>query len=125
MIETIYILIFGIFTGLVVDIIWWKVPRLSKGDKFKAHEHYHISLELAIVSMIIIHYTQAVPAIFLMGLGFAFFLGEWDQLKEIIQQKVKPGHPFAIGSDHFKASTAIGIVLTVITITTYFYLSSI
>ena len=47
----------------------------------------------------------------LLGAAIGFLLGEWDQLKEIKNKKVVPGHPFAYGSTHFKSSCIIGGIL--------------
>jgi len=116
-------LFFGVLIGLVVDIIWWVKPSLSKSDKFKAHEHYHVALELVILSIVMFYFTDSQPlSILLLGVGFGFLLGEWDQLKEIVGKKVVPGHPFAYGSSHFKSSTVIGIVLCMVAIATYSYM---
>lgn len=109
-------LFFGLFAALIVDIIWWVKPSLSKSDRFKAHEHYHIGLELVIL-YIIIDALYAPASLFVLGAAIGFLLGEWDQLKEIKNRKVIPGHPFAYGSDHFKASCVIGGILTGIIIT--------
>ncbi len=116
---------YGLFIGLIIDILWWKVPSLQKADKFEAHEHYHISLEFGILFMMVYSFTQAQESFIILGMAIAFLLGEWDQLKEIVGVKVKPGHPFAMGSSHFKASTIIGLILAVITVFTYLYLPTI
>ena len=118
MIEFIY-LFFGLFLALIIDIIWWVKPSLSKSDRFKAHEHYHVALELVILFILIDHITNSPALLFILGAALGFLLGEWDQLKEIKNHKVIPGHPFAFGSDHFKTSCIIGIILTSIAITLY------
>lgn len=119
------LLFFGLFAALIVDIIWWVKPSLSKFDKFTAHEHYHISLELVILFITIQYLTNSPFSIVILGAAFGFLLGEWDQLKEIVGKTVKPGHPFAYGSNHFKTSSIIGIVLTGIIILLYTYLQTI
>lgn len=108
---------FGLFAGLIIDIVWWVKPSLSKSDKFKAHEHYHVSLELVILFIILSYLTDNPVSLFILGAAVGFLLGEWDQLKEIKNSKVIPGHPFAYGSDHFKSSCAIGVILTGVIIT--------
>jgi len=115
------LLFFGLFTALVIDIIWWVKPSLSKFDKLKAHEHYHVALELVILSIIMGHFTNSPFSVVILGAAFGFLLGEWDQLKEIVGKTVKPGHPFAYGSSHFKASSVIGgsLIITIIILYTY------
>ncbi len=108
--EIIFIFL-GLFAALIVDIIWWVKPALSKSDKFKLHEHYHIALELILVFIVIEHYTHSSLSLILFGAAVGFLLGEWDQLKEIKNKKVIPGHPFAYGSTHFKSSSILGIIL--------------
>lgn len=113
------LLFFGLFVGLVIDIIWWVKPSLSKLDKFQAHEHYHVALELLILFVIISYFTNSPVSLFILGAAVGFLLGEWDQLKEIKNKKVIPGHPFAYGSTHFKSSCVIGGILSGIAITLY------
>ena len=113
MIDLVFVF-FGLFAALVVDIVWWVKPSLSKSDKFQAHEHYHVSLELVILFVIISYFTDSPVSLFILGAAVGFLLGEWDQLKEIKNKKVIPGHPFAYGSTHFKASSLIGGILTAV-----------
>ncbi len=111
------IVILGLFAALILDIWWWNQTRFKKADKkFEAHEHYHISLELLIIAILANYFINPLLAYFVIGASIGFFLGEWDQLKEIKNKKVIPGHPFAYGSSHFKESTIIGIVLIVIVV---------
>lgn len=110
-------LFFGLFAALIVDIVWWVKPSLSKSDKFKAHEHYHVSLELVILFIIVSYFTNNALSAVILGAAVGFLLGEWDQLKEIKNKKVIPGHPFAYGSNHFKSSCVIGGILTGIILT--------
>ena len=117
------LLFFGLFLGLIIDIIWW-VKSYSKSDKFQSHEHYHVSLELVILFIILEYITNSPFSIIILGMSFGFLLGEWGQLKEIKKTKVVPGHPFAYGSTHFAKSTIIGIILVGIIIGLYFYLPS-
>jgi len=112
---------FGLFAALIVDIIWWVKPSLSKSDKFQAHEHYHVGLELVILFLIVDYLTQNSASLVILGASIGFLLGEWDQLKEIKNKKVVPGHPFAYGSTHFKASSLIGGVLTAVTFILAFF----
>lgn len=113
------LLFFGLFAALIVDIVWWVKPSLSKSDKFQAHEHYHVSLELVILFIVIDYFTHSTFSLVIIGAAFGFLLGEWDQLKEIHKHKVVPGHPFSYGSSHFKSSTIIGFILTGITISLF------
>ena len=115
----------GLFVGLIIDIAWWKFPSLQKRDKFQAHEHYHVAIEFTILYIIVSAFTELPYTGFLLGLAIAFLLGEWDQLKEIVGTKVKPGHPFALGSSHFASSAVIGIGLAGSAILLYFYLPTI
>lgn len=106
------IFFFGLFAALIIDIIWWVKPSLSKSDKFQAHEHYHVGLELVILYILVSYITDSPASLFILGAAVGFLLGEWDQLKEIKNHKVIPGHPFAYGSSHFKSSCVIGGILT-------------
>lgn len=111
MIDLIFIFL-GLFAALIVDIIWWVKPSLSKSDKFQSHEHYHVSLEFVILFILVDYFTNSPFSLTILGSSFGFLLGEWDQLKEIKNKKVIPGHPFAFGSTHFKSSCVIGAILT-------------
>lgn len=75
--------------------------------------------------IIVEHFTNNPFSIVIMGAAFGFLLGEWDQLKEIVGKTVKPGYPFAYGSNHFKTSSIIGISLIITVILLYTYLHSI
>ncbi len=122
MIELVF-LFFGLFAALLIDIIWWVKPALSKSNKLQAHEHYHVGLELVILFIIVNYLTQNPASLVILGAAIGFLLGEWDQLKEIKNKKVIPGHPFAYGSTHFKTSSLIGGVLTAVTFILAFFVT--
>ena len=65
-------------------------------------------------------YIFAIQLEILGAMALGFLAAEWTQSKEIIHKKVVPGHPFAYGSTHFRSSTMIGIILTIIAIVIYF-----
>jgi len=85
----------GFFIGLIIDVAWWHfgLDKSSLDKKFKAHEHYHIGIEIGIIGILL---QQPI----LQGVMFAFILAEWTQ-----------DHKFALQSGHFKQSTIIGIIL--------------
>lgn len=113
----------GFCIGLIVDILWWVIPAFKKAEKgFEAFEHFHISQCLFIGFLVVGFLLKSDYALILLGGSVAFFLAEWSQSKEIKGKRVIPGHPFAYKSTHFKGSTIIGIILTGIAITLYFYL---
>jgi len=90
----------GFMIGLVLDVAWWQLNLDKSGidKRFKAHEHYHIGLEIGIIGTIL---HQEI----LIGLMTAFVLAEWSQ-----------DHKFALNSGHFKQSTVIGIILFIVLI---------
>ena len=115
LIEIIF-LILGAFAVFLVDIIWWTIDfkKVEKGLEF--HEHYHVGLELLIIS-IALSYIDNFFIYLLVGAGFAFIMAEWRQTVEIADKKVQPGHPFAYLSLHFHESTIVGIILVGILVT--------
>lgn len=116
------ILFVGFCIGLIIDILWWVCPAFQKSEKgFEVLEHFHIAQILFIGFLIVGFITKSDLALFLLGMGVAFFLAEWSQSKEIHHKKVIPGHPFAYKSSHFRSSAVIGIILTVIAIISYVY----
>ena len=110
MIDLVFVF-FGLFAAFVIDILWWVKPKFQKSEKgLEAHEHYHIGIILFIAAVLVNLIYQ--PATwFLVGMGFVFIVGEWRQSIEVAGKKVIPGKPFALGSKHFKGSSAIGIGL--------------
>ena len=104
----------GFMVVMLVDIAWWHIDHKKAEKGLEAHEHYHITLELFIVA-VIIHYFVNIPelVIFLIAAGLMFFKAEWAQSVEprATGDEVKQGHPFAIGSGHFKSSAIIGFIL--------------
>lgn len=125
-ITILFSLILGAFIGITIDVIWWKIDFKKAEKGFEAHEHYHIAFELFIVALIINHFTQYTwISLTLSAIGVAFFVAEWLQGVEVVDRKVKAGHQFAYGAPHFKASTIIGVGLTILTILVYFYLQGV
>ncbi len=108
--------ILGCFSCFILDIYWWTrittAKRLEGGSYLmKIHEHYHVGLEMIIAGILLYGYVPSATY-YLFGFGLAFIMAEWRQIHEIVGKRVEPGHPFAYGSGHFRASTAIGVVLT-------------
>ena len=68
----------------------------------KAHEHYHIGLEAGIIAILIWPFLP-FASIILLGVMVGFVLKESEQKND-----------FALNSGHFKNSSIIGIILTVI-----------
>ena len=113
----------GLFIAFIIDILWWTQKSFQKAEKgFEAIEHYHIGMGLAILYIIISHFSDSIFNVIIIGTAIGFVLAEWSQSKEIKGVKVIPGHPFALGSSHFKLSTIIAIILCIIAVVTYFYL---
>jgi hypothetical protein len=103
----------GLLLGLVLDRVWWegKFDKYEKG--VEELEHYHWGL----VSWILAYLTPLWLSQVLWGLGAALVLAEWAQVGEWENGNVwRRGHPFAYGSNHFKASTAIGVALSIVLI---------
>ena len=106
------LLLLGMLLGLVLDRIWWE-SGLDKYDrKCEELEHYHWGL----ISWIVSYITPLTVSQILWGLGLALVIAEWGQIGEWRDEKWRRGHPFAYGSNHFAASTIIGIVLIAILI---------
>jgi hypothetical protein len=85
----------GFILGLILDVLWWKIDYSKYEKGLEVHEHYHIGLELGIIGVLL---NQEI----FIGLMMSFILAEWSQKNQ-----------FALGSNHFKGSTLIGIILSV------------
>ena len=97
----------GLLAGLVLDRVWWE-SGANKYDKgLEALEHYHWGLVCWIAAIL----APTTVSQVLWGLGAALVLSEWAQIGEWGDGYWKRGHPFAYGSSHFAASTAIGASL--------------
>lgn len=116
--------ILGAFLVMIIDTFWWHIDYKKAEKGMEAHEHYHVGIELIIVA-IIVDYFNGFASYFLYGAGFLFIAAEWRQTVEVLNDKVKAGHPFAYGSTHFKESSIIGVTLTVIVIVEYFLIHTI
>jgi len=99
----------GLLLGLVLDRVWWEggFDKYEKG--VEELEHYHWGL----MSWILAYLTPLWLSQVLWGLGAALVLAEWAQVGEWENGEWRRGHPFAYGSNHFRASTAIGTGLFV------------
>ncbi len=111
-------LVIGGLASFLIDLIWFQRIKHAreveaKNYFLKVHEHYHVGLELIIISVLaapVIHvFTFAI-----LGAGFGFLMAEWRQVHEIRHNRVVVGHPFAHGSGHFRASTALGAALVIL-----------
>lgn len=92
MIELIFMFIMGLALGALLDVFWFNI-NYSKYEKgFEVFEHYHVGILLGMIGVI---FSQP----FFLGLFIILFVKESDQT-----------HPFALGSDHFRNSTIIGLV---------------
>lgn len=118
MISELVSFILGAFLSYIIDVTWWNLDFKKAEKGLEAHEHYHVGLELLIAALLVYRFINPTTAYILIGAGFGFITAEWRQTVEIAGKKVKPGHPFAYGSNHFKQSTVIGIILTAILATT-------
>jgi hypothetical protein len=102
----------GLLLGLVLDRAWWegKFNKYEKG--VEELEHYHWGL----LSWILAYLAPLWLSQVLWGLGAALVLAEWAQVGEWENGEWRRGHPFAYGSGHFRASTAIGagLIITLI-----------
>ena len=111
--------VIGAFGAFLLDTYWWVKPSFSKYEKgvLVYHEHYHFGLELIIVGIVLILVSKefSIPLSIvwsaLVGAGFGFIMAEWRQIVEPHKGTVTLGHPFAYGSEHFKQSTQIGVVI--------------
>ena len=116
--------IFGTFLVMIIDTFWWEIDYKKAEKGMEAHEHYHIGLELIIVGIFVSIFQEQLAS-FLFGAGFLFIVGEWRQVIDTAGTKVVKGHPFAFGSTHFKSSSIIGIILTIIAIISYVFIPTI
>ncbi|WP_299292094.1 hypothetical protein [Nitrosopumilus sp.] len=111
--------VLGAFAAFLLDTFWWVKPSINKYEKgaLKNHEHYHFGMELIIVGIILIwvanEYSIELSIVWsaLIGAGFGFIIAEWRQIVEPHKGTVTLGHPFAYGSDHYRQSTQIGVVI--------------
>ncbi len=89
--------VYGFFLGLVLDVIWSKKLNMQY-DKAHVIEHYHWGLILILID-------KWIPLNILSGVAAALIVSEWtgDRL-----------HPFAWGKNHFKQSTIIGLIISII-----------
>lgn len=109
----------GVLAVCIVDVWWWHIDHKKAEKGMEAHEHYHVGLELVIVSLIVQQF-YAPAAWFAAAAGITFIVAEWRQVHEIKNGKVVPGHPFAYGSTHFKQSTMIGVALLAVIVSLFF-----
>ena len=114
--------IVGAFASYVVDVWWWTIDYRKAERGLEFHEHYHVGLELLILSLFLNRFTPSAPVFALAGAGFGFITAEWRQVVEVAGRKVQPGHPFAYGSKHFRQSTILGLLLLGILLTTALWL---
>jgi len=94
-------MIIGFFLGLVLDK-FYQYKEINKYEKgFEYIEHYHFGLIAGIIGII-------TSIDIFTGLGMSLILAEWSQ-----------DHHFAYGSNHFKLSTIMGLILFAILIGIY------
>jgi len=113
MVELVFFIV-GAFASYIIDVWWWSIDYRKAERGLEFHEHYHVGLELLILSLILYHFTLSALAFIPVGAGFGFITAEWRQVVEVAGRKVQPGHPFAYGSKHFRQSTVFGFLLLVI-----------
>ena len=124
--EMIYFIPFvlGSLFAMALDILWWHKAELQRYEKgIKWHEHYHVGLEAIIIAAFVGTFSAPAAAVF-YGFGFLFIVAEWRQVIEVSGRRVVPGHPFAYGSSHFKSSTGFGILLIIVSILVFIYVSN-
>ncbi len=111
MIELLMISFLGIIGVIILDKRWFTDVSFSKYEKnLEFFEHFHHGLILMIIGVILYSYDQLLISMGLLFAGFTFIVLEARQKND-----------FAIHSNHFIKSAAIGIVLLIILIGIYFY----
>lgn len=96
---------------IIIDHRWMKDVKFSKVEKgMEFLEHYHWGLVLITIGIAVWHLPNMMLAIGLLFAGFTFIACEAKQKND-----------FALHSGHAALSTVIGVILTIIAITTYFY----
>lgn len=93
----------GFFTTFVLDRIWFSIDYKKAEKGLEVHEHYHVALELHLVSIVMWIIHVDILAVFLIGAGVGFFLLEAFQ-----------DNAFACTSKHFRASTYVGVGLAIL-----------
>jgi hypothetical protein len=106
------VVLLGMLLGLVLDRVWWEWGLSKYESGVKELEHYHWGL----LAWFLSYFTPHLVSEFLWGLGAALILAEWGQIGEWGDGEWRRGHPFAYGSNHFVASTVIGVVLAALVV---------
>ena len=121
MLDILFISFLGGFGAMILDSYWEKKGK-KESIKLKAFEHYHNSIILITIGMFA-YSTHPTITAGLVSTAIIFLVGEWRQIHYLKDGIPKEGHPFAYGSTHFKQSSVIGMILTAMSIISYFYLS--
>ena len=116
--DIIFVSFFSGFGAMILDSYWEKKGN-KESKKLEFFEHYHNSIILFIIAMFTFSTSPMITAA-LISVALVFLVGEWRQIHYTKDNNVLPGHPFAYGSVHFKASSIMGITLICIAIFTYF-----
>ena len=106
------LVLLGLLLGLLLDRVWWEAGLNKYEAGISVFEHYHWGL----LAWFLSYFTPSLASEVLWGLGAALVLAEWGQTGEWADERWRRGHPFAYGSDHFVASTVVGVVLAALVI---------
>ena len=92
----------GLAVGFCLDFVW-RNTTISKYEKhLEALEHYHWGLILLTLGRTLLSFIEISLSV--AGIGITFIVAEMIQ-----------NHPFAFRSNHQISSTAIGLMLTSLT----------
>ena len=112
-INTILLFCIGGVAAMIIDVVWWNIDYKKAEKGLEVFEHYHMGIIL-FIGAVLVNLVYQPASWFLAGMGLLFIAAEWHQSIEILNKKVIPGKPFALGSKHFKGSTTIGVCLAII-----------
>lgn len=93
----------------IIDRIWFAIDYKKVEKGLEVLEHYHYGIVLMTISFIFIDLIPFM-AFILLGMGASF-----------IYHESKQKNYFAHKSTHFKGSLLIGLILSVISISSYIY----
>lgn len=97
MVDSSIIYAIGVVVGILIDVTWFSLPYKKIELGFEVLEHYHFGI---IFGMFTVISGEWMLAPIFAGIMTMLFIGEWSQ-----------NHKFARGSNHYKTSSIIGIIL--------------
>ena len=92
----------GATWAVLIDQIWFKIDYKKAEKGLEVLDHYHHGIALLIIASVFNHFVPSSFSLFVLGFGLVFIIAE-----------AKQGNPFAYGSSHFRATSAIGIILCI------------